>query len=109
VRGVWHTLYGTAAETPPGYSRDWAETGANETLIAAATRHLNLIPLADAVGGDVVVFRFRAGSPAKHVGILTTANQLVHAMDGGPAAEITLTPWWRRRMVAAFTFPGASD
>jgi NlpC/P60 family putative phage cell wall peptidase len=109
VRGVWHSLYGEVAETPPAYSRDWAEASGNETLIGAATRHLQLIPLADARGGDVVVFRFRAGSPAKHVGILSAPNQLIHAMEGGPAIEITMTPWWRRRIVAAFAFPGASD
>jgi NlpC/P60 family putative phage cell wall peptidase len=109
VRGVWHTLYGSAAETPPAYSRDWAEASGDETLISAATRHLQLIPLADARAGDVVVFRFRPGSPAKHVGILTAANQLVHAMEGGPAVEMALTPWWRRRIVAAFAFPGATD
>jgi NlpC/P60 family putative phage cell wall peptidase len=109
VRGVWHSLYGRAAETPPAYSRDWAEAAGNETLIDAAVRHLQLIPLADARSGDVVMFRFRPGSPAKHVGILCSANRLVHAMEGAPAVEITLTPWWRRRMVAAFAFPGASD
>jgi NlpC/P60 family putative phage cell wall peptidase len=109
VRGVWHSLYGAAAETPPAYSRDWAEASGDETLIGAATRHLTLIPLADVRGGDAVVFRFRAGIPAKHIGILTAANRFVHAMEGGPAVEITLTPWWRRRIVAAFAFPGASD
>jgi NlpC/P60 family putative phage cell wall peptidase len=109
VRGVWHTLYGNAAETPPVYTRDWAEASGSETLIAAATRHLTLIPLADARAGDVIVFRFRPGLPAKHVGILSAANQFVHAMEGGPAVEIALTPWWRRRIVAAFAFPGVSD
>jgi NlpC/P60 family putative phage cell wall peptidase len=109
VRGVWRTLYDTDAETPPAYSRDWAETSGTETLIGAATRHLSLIPLADAKGGDVVVFRFRTGSPAKHVGILSAPDRLVHAMEGGPAVEISVTPWWRRRIVAAFSFPGASD
>jgi NlpC/P60 family putative phage cell wall peptidase len=109
VRGVWRTLYGTDAETPPAYSRDWAEASGTETLIGAATRHLLLIPLNDARGGDVVVFRFRPGTPAKHAGILVSSNALVHAMEGGPAGEIALTPWWRRRIVAAFAFPGASD
>jgi NlpC/P60 family putative phage cell wall peptidase len=109
VRGVWRSLYDTDAETPPAYSRDWAEASGAETLIGAATRHLQLIPLADAKGGDVIVFRFRPGSPAKHVGILSAPDRLVHAMEGGPAVEISVTPWWRRRIVAAFSFPGAMD
>jgi NlpC/P60 family putative phage cell wall peptidase len=109
VRGVWRTLYGGEAETPPAYSRDWAEASGAETLIGAATLHLSLIPLADAKGGDAVVFRFRPGAPAKHIGILSAPDRLVHAMEGGPAVEISLTPWWRRRIVAAFSFPGTSD
>ena len=109
VRGVWCTIYGAEAETPPAYTRDWAEASGRETLIDAATRHLTPIAVADAKGGDVVVFRFRAGTPAKHVGILCARERLVHAMEGGPAIEISVTPWWRRRIVAAFAFPGVTD
>jgi NlpC/P60 family putative phage cell wall peptidase len=109
VRGVWRALYGAEAETPPAYSRDWAEATGTETLIDAANRHLNPIAVAEARGGDVVVFRVRPGVPAKHIGILCDGNRLVHAMDGGPAIEISITPWWQRRIVAAFSFPGTSD
>jgi NlpC/P60 family putative phage cell wall peptidase len=109
VRGVWRTLYGTETEVPPAYSRDWAEASGAETLIDAAGRHLTPIPVADARGGDVVVFRFRAGTPAKHVGILCARERVVHAMEGGPAVEMKVTPWWRRRIVAAYSFPGTTD
>ena len=40
VRGVWRGLNGRDAEAPPPYSRDWAEALGEETLIAAADRHL---------------------------------------------------------------------
>jgi hypothetical protein len=31
---------------------------------------------------------------------------MIHAMEGGPAAEVPLSPWWRRRIAGAFAFPG---
>src|SRR5262249_35792228 len=61
VRGVWRELGGAEAETPPAYSRDWAEAAGEETLLAAAARHLEPIDPRSADAGDVVVFRLRAG------------------------------------------------
>lgn len=34
---------------------------------------------------------------------------LLHAVEGVPVAEVPLGPWWRRRVVAAFAFPGIVD
>lgn len=106
VRGVWRELYGTDAEAPPPYTRDWAEASGREPLLEAAVRHLVPIALGEARAGDVVVFRLRAGLPAKHAAILTGEVSFVHAMEGGPAGEVALAPWWRRRIAAAFSFPG---
>jgi len=106
VRGVWRELYGHEAETPPPYSRDWAEAGGRETMLAAAARHLRAIAPADADAGDVLVFRLRSGTVAKHAAILTGQATMIHAMEGGPAAEVPLSPWWRRRIAGAFAFPG---
>ena len=106
VRGVWRDLHGADAEAPPPYSRDWAEASGEETLLAAATRHLRPIAADAADAGDVVVFRLRAGVAAKHVAILTGPHTFVHAMEGGPACEVALTSWWRRRIAGAFSFPG---
>lgn len=47
VRGVWRDIYGSDAETPPAYSRDWAEAGGRETMLDAASRHLQKISQAD--------------------------------------------------------------
>lgn len=106
VRGVWRAFHGADAEPAPAYSRDWAEATAEETLIAAARRHLIEIAPAKASMGDVVVFRYRSTSIAKHVGILTSAAAMIHAVDGRAVAEVPLSPWWRRHMAAAFSFPG---
>jgi NlpC/P60 family putative phage cell wall peptidase len=106
VRGVWRELYCAEAELPPGYSRDWGEASGRETLLEAARRHLVEIGPGEARPGDVVIFRMRAGLIAKHAGVLATPTTLIHAMEGAPAAEVSLGPWWRRRIAAAFSFPG---
>lgn len=106
VRGVWRELYGCEAEEPPPYSRDWAEASGRETMLAAAARHLRPIAPAAALAGDVLVFRLRAGAVAKHAAILTGEATMIHAMEGVDAAEVAVSPWWRRRIAGAFAFPG---
>ena len=109
VRGVWRAFYGAEPEPMPAYTPDWAEAGGRETLAGAARRHLEPIDLADAGAGDVVLFRWRDGLPAKHAGILVDASRFVHAHDGAAVAEAALSPWWRRRLALAFRFPGVTD
>lgn len=106
IRGVWRDLYGEDAEAPPPYSRDWAEGAGRETLLEAARRHMREIAAADARAGDVVVFRLRPGAMAKHAAVLASATTMVHAIEGHLAAEVPLSRWWRRRIAAAFAFPG---
>ncbi len=105
VRGVWRDLYGQDAEAPPPYSRDWAEATGIETMLAAAERHLVPVAPGKAQPGDVLVFRLRPGCVAKHAAILATATTMIHASEGSPAAEVAVTPWWHRRLAAAFAFP----
>lgn len=105
VRGIYAELYGRTPECPPPYSRDWAEASGRETLIEAARRHLIPIDIQDAVTSDVLIFRLRPGTMAKHAAILTGSNRMIHAMEGAPVCEATLNHWWRRRIAAAFRFP----
>lgn len=107
IRGVWRELYGSEAEAPPPYSRDWGEADGTETLLAAARRHLR--PLDAAAAGHVVIFRMRTGAVAKHAGILTGPARMVHAVEGGVASEIVLSRWWQRRIAGVFAFPGVTD
>ncbi len=109
IRGVWSELYGHAPETPPAYSADWAEASGSETLLAAAQRHLVPIPYEQLAPGDVLVFRYRANNPAKHVAILTDPGRMLHAIQGLPVSEHAYTSWWSRRLVAAFAFPNIAD
>ena len=109
VRGVWLGVIGAEPERAPAYAPDWAEAGGVEALADAAARHLVAIER-DAFGdGDVLLFRWRAGLPAKHAAIVTAADKIVHAHDGAAVAEVALAPWWRRRIAYAFRFPGIED
>jgi NlpC/P60 family putative phage cell wall peptidase len=106
VRGVWREVFGTEAELPPAYSRDWAEASGRETMIEAARRHMTEIDPAAARAGDVLIFRLRPGMVAKHAGIAAGTAMMIHAMEFRVVSEVPVGPWWRRRLAAVFRFPG---
>lgn len=107
VRGVWREIMGADPETAPPYTRDWAEVGGQEAMLAAASRHLIATALDRPAPGDVLVFRFRTGLVAKHAAILATPSTMIHAIEGAPVAEVAFAPWWRRRLAGVYAFPGA--
>jgi len=109
VRGVWRACLGAEPEAPPPYAPDWAEAGGDETLAAAALRHLAPVPCDAFDRGDVLMFRWRDGCVAKHAAIASSATTMIHAHDGAAVCEVAITPWWRRRLAYAFTFPGVAD
>jgi NlpC/P60 family putative phage cell wall peptidase len=106
IRGVWRALYGAEPEATPAYAPDWAEATGTEALAAAARRHMIEIGPREFSPGDLLLFRWRAGFPAKHAAIATAADLMVHAHDGAAVAEVAIAPWWRRRLAYAFRFPG---
>ena len=111
VRGVYAEAYGRPAEEPPAYTRDLAEACQTETLLEAARRHLIEIDVNDFTAGDVVVFRLRPGAMAKHCGIVSRHRdgfgepRMIHAFEGAPVCEVTLSSWWWRHRAAVFRFP----
>jgi NlpC/P60 family putative phage cell wall peptidase len=105
VRGVWRGVYGTEPEAPPPYSRDWAEAHRQETLADAAGRHMLPVELDNIAPGDVLLFALNERAPAKHCAILTEQNRMVHSYESHAVAEVSLSPWWRRRIRFAFAFP----
>lgn len=109
VRGVWRDIYGSDAEMPPAYSRDWAEAGGEETMLTAASRHLQDIAGSEISPGDVVVFRLRPGVVAKHAAIVASSSTMIHAMEGAPVCEVSFSHWWRRRVAGAFRFPDLNE
>ena len=88
------------------YTSDWAEARGEETLAGAGFRHFDPIGIEMAEAGDVILFRWRTGLPAKHVGVLTSAQSMVHAQEGAAVCEVPLSVWWQRRIAFAFRFRG---
>lgn len=112
VRGVWRALCGPEPEAVPPYSRDWGSVTGKEEMIATARRHMIEVDPEEFAPGDVVVFRIRRCTVAKHCGIVSdvaTVPRFIHAQEGVPVCEVTLSDWWRRRIVAAFAFPAPGD
>lgn len=106
VRGVWRALYGCEPEAVPAYTEDWAEPARDELLWRAALRHMALAPQPEP--GQVLLFRMRDGSVAKHLGISASAAAgvtFIHAYTGHGVVESALTQSWSRRIVARFDFP----
>ncbi|MTI03585.1 NlpC/P60 family protein [Roseibium sp. RKSG952] len=108
LRGVWRAVMGCEPEAVPVYSMDWSEPQGEERMWAAAQRHLVEKSAADMRVGDVLLFRMRDQSVAKHLGIVSADGavpRFIHAYSGHGVVENTLSDPWRRRVVACFEFP----
>ncbi len=106
IRGVWRDVIGSEPESPPPYKPDWAERAGEETMLAAAMRHLVKKPDdAPIEPGDVLLFRYRCGLPAKHAGIATGKDAMIHAQENVGVVQVPLCGWWHRHLAATFTFP----
>lgn len=107
VRGVWREVCGAEPERVPAYTPDWSEVPGEERLWRAAQRWMTEVVPGAARPGDVLLFRMRSGSVAKHLGIMSGPAAFIHAYSGHGVVESALTLPWRRRVVAAFVFGGA--
>lgn len=106
IRGIWRAIYGAEPEAIPAYSPDWSETRGEELLWRAALRHMRPGDRQD--DGQVLLFRMRNGSVAKHLGISAGTNghkTFIHAYSGHGVLESPLSDPWVRRIVARFDFP----
>ena len=108
VRAVWRELYDAPEPAMPAYSPSWAEISGEETLLEAAARHLvarDAPPTRAVATGDVIVFRMRAGHPAKHCAVADGPDRFIHAYEGVGVVSSALTEPWRRRIAGLFSFP----
>lgn len=108
LRGIWRHLYGEEPEPIPAYSADWSEPQAREDLLFAADRHLVRKPLDQGADGDVILFRMRRASVAKHLGVQVRSIEgpsFVHAYSGHGVEISPLSRPWKRRIAARFRFP----
>ncbi|MEW2913330.1 peptidase [Leisingera sp. JC11] len=85
IRGLWRELLGAEPELPPAYTMDWSEPQGAEALWQAAARHLVAKPLGEAAPGDVILFRMREGSVAKHLGVQSVIEMRAAP---GPAGRV---------------------
>lgn len=108
LRGIWRVLLGSEPEQVPAYTEDWAEPSRQEVLAAAAGRWLVPKELGPASRGDVLLFRMREGSIAKHLGIQSETGgtpRFIHSYTHHGVIESPLSLPWQRRIVARFAFP----
>ena len=87
----------------PAYSPDWAELSPEEPLLEAARSCL--VPSPRPGPARVLVFRWSEGAPAKHCGIQSGPDRMIHAYAGTGVVESPLVASWRRRIVGCFAYP----
>lgn len=108
LRGVWRAVLGDEPEAVPAYTADWSEPGRDEVLLRAALRWLRPVAKGHEAAGDILLFRMRAGSVAKHLGIagdIAPRASFIHAYTGHGVIESPLSEPWARRVVARFELP----
>jgi len=109
ARGIWREVVGEEPFDLPAYGRGWGETGASEVMAEGARRAMIEIDAPrDLQPGAALIFRMRSSCIAKHVGILTDAETLIHAYERRGVIEQPLDRGWRRRIAFAFLYPASS-
>lgn len=109
IRGIYRELYGVEPAENINYSRDWGDSNKNEAILAVGDRYFNPVPVDKASPGDIVALRWREGLVAKHVMLLSYDGKAIHAYNKAPVSEIHLSNWWRKKIVAAWSFPGVEE
>ena len=109
IRGVWREYVGAEPEGVPAYTQDWSEPQRDEVLWRATARFFAEKSGNELRAGDVILFRMRSSGVAKHLGIVGRVDPeptFIHSFAGHGVVENALSGPWRRRIVAAFEFPG---
>ncbi len=109
VRGIWRELIGEEPQPTPAYSSSWAEIGSQEHLRDALREYFDPIDKKLLKPGDLMLFRLRARSPAKHLGLFTGSNRFIHAYDGASVVESAMSEFWYRRIDTSYRFPGVQN
>lgn len=102
IRGVWRDVWGQEPAPVPPYTADWSEPQGEESLWDAARR---ILRPGRGGPGDLLLFRMRAGSVAKHLGIQSRAGAaplFIHAMSRHGVLESPLSGPWAVRVAARF-------
>jgi len=109
VRGIWRVFLGTEPEQLPAYPPNWCDIASEDRLLRVGLDHFEPVDTSNAGAGDFLLFRMAAHQPARHCAIMSTHDQIIHAYWARQVSETKLAPWWKRRIVACFRFPGLQD
>lgn len=107
IRGIYEEFTGVASPIPPAYSKAWGQTDGQELMLRAAHEHLIYVGSRSAylLAGDVLIFRMRKGSVAKHAGMYIGENRMIHSFEAADTCEVELHRTWRLKIAAVFQFP----
>lgn len=105
VRGVWREALGEAVPVP-AYAADWTTLPGDDRLRGGLARALLPVETDRARPGDVLLFCLRPSGIGSHAGLMTAPDRFLHALESTGVVESRLGGFWRRRLVAAFAFPG---
>ncbi|MFN3953148.1 MAG: peptidase [Pararhodobacter sp.] len=106
ILGVMRDWQGCAPARLPPYTPAWDEIAPREALWQGLSRHLaERAPASTWLPGQVVLFRMRSASVAKHLGLLSMVGpgaRFIHAYGRHGTIESPLSGPWRARVVARF-------
>ncbi|MDX5595580.1 NlpC/P60 family protein [Pseudovibrio sp. SPO723] len=105
LRGLYRIFYGAEPMRLPFYAPEWAEVSDRDTLLAAARHYLVERSGNEPECGDILLFRWRAECPCKHIGIMSGPDRFIHAYEAVGTVESALVPTWKNRIAARFAFP----
>lgn len=107
VRGVYREFYGIEndPEGMPPYQPNWYEVDQMDPLLAIGKRHMEQVPFEDMMPSDVLVFRMKRNVSAKHCGIVTGKDMMIHAYSREKVYEVSLGEHWYRKVAAVLRFP----
>ncbi len=106
IRGIWRETIGPEPQGIPAYTPDWSEPAKDEYLLAAINNILN--PVSEMHIGDILIFRLRPKSVAKHlavISVLGSTPKIIHAYSGIGVVETPLSEKWQSRIAGVFRFP----
>ncbi|EFL88966.1 NlpC/P60 family protein [Ahrensia sp. R2A130] len=107
IRGVWREVEGQEPQQLPNYSSTWSDPTGQEDLLVAGYTHFREVAFGEDQPGDVLIFRMRRGSAAKHAGILSSSRHFIHAYEGNTVVESALSSFWSDRIGGIFRFPSS--
>lgn len=108
IRGVWREILGSEPQILPAYTPDWAEPNGEEVLLGAAIKWLRPKERSQHCNGDVIIFRMRQASIAKHLAFAAYRDGLptmIHAYSGHGVCETPLSAPWQRKIAGRYLFP----